>query len=56
VRIEKLEEAIKEVTGACPHWDTIEPCLSDWCLTLREALNENLVHYQGVEIEFGLYK
>ena len=34
------EEAIREATGACPEWDTQEPCLSDWCLVLRTALLE----------------
>ena len=42
-RIRELEAAIREATGACPERDTLEPCLSDWCLVLRTALLEKLV-------------
>ena len=46
-RIAALEAAIKEVTGYCPHYGTAEPCLSDWCIVLREALHKAAIKEAG---------
>jgi hypothetical protein len=38
VQIENLTEAIETYTGACPEFNTLEPCLSEDCLMFRKAL------------------
>jgi hypothetical protein len=37
-RIRLLVEAIESYTGNCPEFKTLEPCLSEECLTFRRAL------------------
>jgi hypothetical protein len=37
-RIKVLTEAIETYTGACPEFNTLEPCLSGDCLMFRKAL------------------